>query len=162
MLTNTDQATGYAYGVVALNSLADWVFDEFWYDGVNLTMAAVEEEAHADHPEWEGILPDEFWDGIALETESYSLTKDGLCLELSYLGGAPLVWVFKSPHTTLARPCSPCCPGAGDLDNKDATGIPTYDLPPEWYLCDFCSPSHDSATHFRAIDGRPICDMCDD
>lgn len=36
---------------------------------------------------------------------------------LDYLGGAPLIWVTKSPFATYCRTCSPCVPNAGDLDN---------------------------------------------
>ena len=37
MIPNTNPETGFRYGVVALHSLQDWVFDEFFYNGTNLT-----------------------------------------------------------------------------------------------------------------------------
>ena len=44
-----------------------------------------------------------------------------------------VMMVTWSKHTTLARPCSPCYPNAGDLDNLDPeNGMLTYCLPKEW------------------------------
>jgi len=139
MLTtaNRDHETLTPYGVVSLNSLADWVWDEFLCSGISLTAEAIAEEALADHPEWDGELPDDFWDDIEIEEETYRLedAETGMILELGYLGGAPLVWVIKSPHRASVRECSPCCPNAGDLDSKvePGMGVVCYDLPPDWY-----------------------------
>jgi len=138
---NIDVTTGIAYGVVSLNSLEDWVFDEFFDNGRNLTAEGAEEEFVA---EWDADHPDgdeddreealqEMWDYYDGCEEQYSLETDGMILELSYLGGAPLVWVLKSPHVRNVRECSPCCPNAGDLDSGEGN-TPTYDLPPDWYL----------------------------
>jgi hypothetical protein len=132
-----------AYGVVALNSLGDWAFDEFFHNGENLTaencLADFLDEWDANNPgnseEREDAREDaiqEFWDGYYGEEEEYRIQTDTMILELSYLGGAPLVWVIKSPHTRMVQPCSPCCPGAGDLDSGEGS-ILAYDLPPEWY-----------------------------
>ena len=41
---NIDVTTGIAYGVVSLNSLEDWVFDEFFHNGENLSLNAALEE----------------------------------------------------------------------------------------------------------------------
>lgn len=161
-MPNVNTETGIRYGVVSLHSLAEWTFDEFFYNGESATMRAIEQDALAerknlrfagmcpdcradlngdDCPECHysteddnGELPDDFWDDIQIEEEEFELvTSDGLSLALSYLGGAPLVWVFKSPVTTRARLCSPCVPNAGDLDAKDPAGFECYDLPSEWY-----------------------------
>lgn len=43
------------------------------------------------------------------------------------------VWVMKSPYYTFARFCSPCAPGAGDLDAYDEDGVKTYCLGAEWF-----------------------------
>ena len=135
MLPNVNPETGIRYGVVALDSLEDWAFDEFFYQGRNVTADAALEEAIAN-----GLDPDDddatqdFWDDYQAEEENYELeTKDGLKLGLSYLGGAPLVWVFESPVTTEARECSPCVPGAGDLDSQEPGSFTCYTLPSEWF-----------------------------
>ena len=135
MLPNINPQTGIRYGVVALHSLAEWVYDEFFYHGRNITQEAIEQEAIATgdlDPEDEQAVQD-FWDGYAVEEEEFELERDGLKLLLSYLGGAPLVWVCESPVTTHARPCSPCVPGAGNLDSLDPDGVECYTLPSEWF-----------------------------
>jgi hypothetical protein len=52
---------------------------------------------------------------------------------MTYLGGAPLLWVLEGPVITKARPCSPCVPGAVDLDNPDEDGYEGYGLPEGWF-----------------------------
>lgn len=129
-MTNTNPETGIPYGVVAMNNLADWVFDEFLYHGNNDSYDAALAEWRAENPDADEEEFSDFYEG---EEENYSLEKDGLVLGLSYLGGAPMIWVFQSPHTTTVRPCSPCVPGAGDLDTPDPDGMECYTLPPDWF-----------------------------
>lgn len=69
------------------------------------------------------------------DEDRYALRQDGVSLELGWLGGATLIWVLDSNYVTWARTCSPCVPGAGDLDSptdKDS-GFPCLSLPPSWY-----------------------------
>ena len=40
-------------------------------------------------------------------------------LMISYLGGAPLLWIFQGPVTMTSALCSPCVPGAVDLDYEE-------------------------------------------
>jgi hypothetical protein len=53
-------------------------------------------------------------------------------LMISYLGGAPLLWVLEGPVITKAKLCSPCVPGAIDLDSQDEDGVEGYGLPEGW------------------------------
>lgn len=71
-------------------------------------------------------------ESIQIEEPIIEGTYEGVQYRIDWLGGAPLLWVFKSPHVTLAHPCSPCVPGAGDLDNVEDGYIDTYDVPVEW------------------------------
>ena len=57
---------------------------------------------------------------------------DGVKYHTSWLGGALHLWVFFSPRTAFFRECSPCVPGAGNLDCPDVDGVLTYDVPFEW------------------------------
>ena len=134
-MPNINLETGIPYGVVSLNGLEDWVFDEFLANGRNLSEEAALEDWRAENPDADEEDEQEFWDYLCIEEPEFELSvpEEGLKLGLSYLGGAPLVWVFESPYTSGCRPCSPCCPGAGDLDSKDEDGMVAYDLPPEWY-----------------------------
>lgn len=129
-MPNVNLETGIAYGTVYLNTLAEWVFDEFLYQGTNESYAAALSEWQAENPNAD---EDEFSDYYEGEEENYTLEIEGMKLGLSWLGGAPLVWVFESPHTTHVRPCSPCVPGAGDLNSPDPDGMVCYTLPPEWF-----------------------------
>jgi hypothetical protein len=131
MAPNTNPETGIRYGVVSLHSLEDWVWDEFFQSGTNLTYQACLEEWRSENPDAD---EDEFNDSYEGEEECYELvTSEGLKLGLSYLGGAGLVWVYESPHKTTARLCSPCCPNAGDLDNRTPGGVECYTLPEDWF-----------------------------
>lgn len=60
--------------------------------------------------------------------------EEGVEIEyaISHLGGAPLLWVFKSPIISKARLCSPCVPNAGDLDSLDDDGYECYGIPDDW------------------------------
>lgn len=57
---------------------------------------------------------------------------EGVTYHISWLGGAPLVWVFESPYVTKADLCSPCVPNAGSLDSLNPDGYECYDVPPDW------------------------------
>ena len=132
MLPNTNPDTGIRYGVASLNSLADWVFDEFFHRGTNESYEAALEDFKTEHPDASDEEIDRFGEEYECDEECYSLETDGMKLGLSYLGGAPLVWVYESPHTTRARECSPCVPRAGDLDNRSEDGVECYALPADW------------------------------
>lgn len=128
MIPNTDPDTGIRYGVASLLRLADWVFDEFFQHGTNESYEEALSDWRKEHPEADD---EEFeYEG---DEDKYSLEIEGMTLGLSYLGGSPLVWVFKSPYVTRARQCSPCIPFGGDLDNQDQDGVECYTLPPEWF-----------------------------
>lgn len=143
---------GIAYGVVSMNSLQEWVFDEFFHSGVNVTELEIAEDFDANweaeenqaYIEWQAENPgytakaeenweaeredidaarERFFETLEIEEPSYTLeTAEGLQLALGWLGGAPLVWVIDSPETTVAPACSPCVPNAGDLDNRAPRG----------------------------------------
>ena len=131
MIPNMNSETGIRYGVVALDSLEDWVWDEFFHQGTNETQEAVAKEYNVENmPEDEQQA---FWDNYYADEEEYSLETDGMSLGLSYLGGAPLVYVFQSPHMTQARECSPCIPGAGNLDSQEVGSFDCYTLPQDWF-----------------------------
>lgn len=50
------------------------------------------------------------------------------------------IWVFRSPYVTNASFCSPCAPGAVDLDSPCDDGAEGYCLGPEWFDDDRPSP----------------------
>ena len=75
---------------------------------------------------------DHFADLFYCEEPSGTVNHEGLIVTFSWLGGAPLIIVNKSPFITFANPCSPCVPNAGDLDNLAPDGVECYNVPENW------------------------------
>lgn len=61
--------------------------------------------------------------GYSFEGDGYSLTD---CLDTD-------IFVLKSPYYTFAQFCSPCVPGAGNLETFCANGPKTYCLGHDWF-----------------------------
>ena len=59
--------------------------------------------------------------GIEIDEPILIGTCEGVRYEISWLGGAPLLWVLESPVISKAKLCSPCCPNAGDLTISTTT-----------------------------------------
>lgn len=66
---------------------------------------------------------------------------DGVKYLISWLGGAPLVWIIEGPVGYADRLCSPCVPNAADLDSgytlvdefsDGHDGFPCYVAPRDW------------------------------
>jgi len=78
----------------------------------------------------------EAFEGGGGEGEDYELDDDDASYLIQYLGGAPLIWVTKSPRIVYVKSlCSPCVPNAGDLDSGLTTedeGYECYGIPEEW------------------------------
>jgi len=103
--TNIDLETGIRYGVIALNNCnPDWLNEFEPYYGE------------------ESIELDDYAEPI-----SWSYDRDGIKAEYSADGS--WLFVFKSPVVVRCNYCSPCVPGAGDLDNPNPEGIEAYGLP---------------------------------
>lgn len=114
---------------------------------VQAEMAAEEELTLSDHDEdyafentlawlvenWEGSKYEQrFNDDYQPDEPIHEGTKDGVKYRTSWLGGALNVWVFESPYTGHFDACSPCVPGAANLDCPNPDGIEGYDVPPDW------------------------------
>jgi hypothetical protein len=133
MLPNTNPQTGIRYGMISQNSLADWVMDEIFHNGTNLSYESAWEDYKAEHELTEDSEDidehqQEFSDGYYEDDDTYSATIDGVSVQTSSFG----LWVFHSPRIVKARLCSPCVPNCGDLNNIDANGYECYGLPEEW------------------------------
>lgn len=135
---NYDPKTGIHYGCISQNSLNLECMDS-WYDNDRIWDSFIEEldqkvesgEITEDEKqnEIDNFMPDE---GL------YYIDNDEFKAEYSPSLNA---WtILKSPFFTYCRPCSPCVPNAGDLDNPldvivhedgehDTNGIKTYCLP---------------------------------
>ena len=153
-MTNTNPETGIRYGTIYLNSLDGDTAQWLWDNGENVS----EREAYEDLKSsieldlrWEvdnGRLNEvEFADeldyrlehaceNLQIEEPVIEGTCDGVSYAISWLGGAPLLWVFDSPVISKVRLCSPCVPNAGDLDSLDDDGYECYGIPADWYAKD--------------------------
>jgi hypothetical protein len=135
----------------AIDSLAAFIKDNSGIYGVeaktkahdfidSLTPFNDRDEGFDSTAEAEELFDDLSLNEVDIDEPSYSYTtgegEDEEVYHTSFLGGAPLIWVIKSPHVTRARPCSPCVPNAGDLDNLDEGGIECYDVNPEYRTSD--------------------------
>jgi hypothetical protein len=69
---------------------------------------------------------------IYIDEPNIAGTYEGVKYEISHLGGAPLLWTIHSPIISKARLCSPCCPGAIDLNSLDDDGYEGYGIPDDW------------------------------
>jgi len=126
------------------------VIEEQVHDGL------IEVDYHiTSDPEYERILEDRIESGYkalgyndrddfvrcAVERETEDLCIEEPIIEgryqdtfyrTSWLGGALNFWIFKSPVAGTYQLCSPCVPGAGNLDCPDIDGVLTYDVLPDW------------------------------
>ena len=124
-LSNTDQSNGIRYGVISQNTVAPDALNDFYSDGEDLAWKEALKEAlesarneAKENKDSEDIDEDRIsddlgncWESSAgnllYEQDGYKLTG---CLDDD-------LFVLKSPFFTYAQFCSPCVPGAGDLDN---------------------------------------------
>lgn len=151
--SNVDVKTGIRYGVIAQNNVgealanSDLVYDYGKPTCPKCGNEAVEYDLNKDAKEdgddfdcaehecadfmclaceyvfgGESAFGDEA-QGWSYEDDGYSLVD---CLDVN-------VFVLASSFYTLAPFCSPCVPGAGDLDNARDDGVKTYCLGHDWF-----------------------------
>ncbi len=110
---NVDTKTGIRYGVISQHSVL-----QAWADSAEPYYG----EHDDDETDSEREVPDEPL-GWSFDDDGYNLTD---CLDSD-------IFVLKSPYYTFARFCSPCVPGAGNLDSADPDGVKTYCLGHDWF-----------------------------
>jgi len=145
--SNVNRETGIHYGVISQNSINldctnDFELDygdptcfqcgnkaidsadvpeekqrESWYKGQDYACIECERTFWSDQ-----AFPDES-NGFTYEREGYKLTD---CLQSD-------IFVIESPFYTFAQFCSPCVPGAGNLDSPCEDGPKTYCLGHDWF-----------------------------
>lgn len=143
--SNVDPANGIHFGVIGQNAIMPEAMDDVeydygkptcwkcdneairsddasiadadWNDGKDYACAACEhcfwsEDAFGDEPI-----------GWIYEQYGYALTQ---CLDND-------IFVLKSRYYTFAQYCSPCVPGAGNLESPCENGPKTYCLGHDWF-----------------------------
>lgn len=147
-MINTHPVTGIRYTVYSMRNLKSWIYEELFYgsqatdlsyeeayeEELSLAIKRARYEAEVNGKEFDeaGFIED--WECPELEIDEPNIagTYDGVRYEISWLGGAPLLWVLESPHTGQFVLCSPCCPQACDADSPIAGGFTGYAVPEEW------------------------------
>jgi len=134
-LTNIDKATGIRYGVIAVNSIAT-----AWGDRSHpVSPEPVKCSACGGTGDWGDDRDDECQACHGFGSRDY---RDDMDPEWAYEGQGyrmrqgneeAYVWVTQSPYYCLARYCSPCMPGAGNIDEPDEGGVSTYCPGHDWF-----------------------------
>jgi hypothetical protein len=130
-MSNYDEKTGIAYGVISPNAISSEALGHIYDVGTDPHYENAKQELLNDieafcderNMNFEHINTDSFIDAF---TDSYPGNDDGQMdysdneYTLHVSGDNFGIFVIKSPYYTYCRkcsPCSPCAPGAGDLNN---------------------------------------------
>lgn len=188
--SNVDRESGIRYGVISQNSInldcAEWDYDYGKPHCPNCGQEVVDSSSPElfkgmeEEPDWfngkdwtclnceachwsDSVYPEEAL-GWSYKQDGYELSD---CLDND-------IFVLKSPYFTIAEFCSPCVPGAGNLDSPCGAGHPTnedmpgedntrsYCLGPDWF------DRHNPMPYrcFRVDNGEEVfedwvkCDQC--
>ncbi len=147
--SNLDRATGIRYGVISQNSILPEASEDFEQDYGKPTCPKCgnqidETNLPANFGEWENYTAhgcDDYacvhCEHLLDSSEVYSEESQGFTYERE---GYKLcdclnsdVFVILSPYFTHAQFCSPCVPGAGNLDTPVEDGPKTYCLGHDWF-----------------------------
>ena len=130
--TNIDKATGLRYGVIGVNAIGS-----AWYESseavypAKATRVCEECEGEDEDERCERCRSD--WNDERYEPEPIAHKYDDGTTQMMQSDGSPYVWVTRSPYYMLARFCSPCMPGAGNIDEPEDEGVPTYCPGHDWF-----------------------------
>lgn len=148
-MPNFDEKTGIRYGVISPHSISSFALDDIYNNGTDPHYEYCKQEIINDlkqfcedhNIDYDRIDPDQFVDA---GLENYD-NQDGQMdysdkdYDLHISGDNFGIFVMRSPYYTFCRGCSPCAPGAGDLDNPVDKNqeFPemgkTLCLGPEWF-----------------------------
>jgi hypothetical protein len=93
--------------VFAFREAVDAEFEKIW-------------DKHKGYPDRDSFIDGEFErrsQDIDISEPTIEGEYDGVKYRISWLGGAPLVWVLEGPTGYCRSLCSPCVPNAADLDS---------------------------------------------
>ena len=171
--SNIDQETGIRYGVISQHSLTEWLDERLENDYGSPTCPKCGNAAHdldgvdntEDMDTWEygrgyadyycESCKYVFDNSEAYPDEAIGQYLDSAEYQLSSVLDSDLM-VLKSPYYTYACYCSPCVPGAGDLDSPlpKEEGIKVYCLDKTWFDNEHCQYSY-----WRVSDNTLVYDL---
>lgn len=101
--------------------------DDFVADHMHNALGYYAEEEYVD------AELDAFSDMYQEDCDTLEGVYDGVSYRISYLGGAGILWSLDGPLTCVRAFCSPCVPGAADLDSGfDPDGVLCHGVPASW------------------------------
>ncbi len=177
-IANRNPVTGIHFGVISQHTPAGEIWEDFqpvypygcpscgqaFGNGIEPVVAKLddldEDELGSESCPtcgYEADDPDTDWNGDEAIGQHYTGEKT---YKLDYSESLCCFFVLTSPYYTLARFCSPCAPGAGDLDNWDSGGVRTYCLGPDFFDKDRPCPypiwqvADDVCVHHRMEDSE--------
>lgn len=148
---NIDPANGIRYGVISQNTVSQaWAeCSEGYYGEANCPKCGQPAKSYDDETGCEyGIANSDIgkchdyqcddcrWvfesqEAFSDEALSYTYEQEGYVMCSCLLND---IMIVRSPYYTFARFCSPCVPGAGNLDDWDEdNGVMTYCLNHDWF-----------------------------
>lgn len=157
--TNINHETGIRYGVISQGAISQAWSDSsepdygdatcpkcegraMSYLGIHSSFEQYEEHGCADYACEDCELTIDSSDCFGDEAIGWNVDADGYkmtdCLDSD-------VMILESPYFTFAPYCSPCVPGAGNLDNAsegesdESNGVKTYCVGHDWFEED-CAP----------------------
>ncbi len=148
--TNRDAQTGIHYGVISQNSVGQAWYEDSEPDYGEPTCPkcgreildsgddAIPPTEQREHWDYKGndfaciVCESTFWSDAVYGDEPLGYSYEGEGYKLSSCFDSD-IFVLDSPYYTFAQFCSPCVPGAGNLDNAMEEGIKTYCLGHDWF-----------------------------
>ena len=137
-MPNFNSETGLPYGVVQGNNLNADLLEDLYGWALAIEQDRLIEEQLSTRPEnGKDLDEDDDWredflEGCTIDEPSASFEYQGIHLQYSWLGGAPIVFSFNGPVQKVQSYCSPCVPGAADLDSGEGE-IECHGFPADWY-----------------------------
>lgn len=146
MSANVNPETGIRYGIISAISLDPEIVNQIQCEGRDVRW----EDAKRDLEDTirsacEGLMSKHDVDAVVDEALDrmngdqwvddepiHEFRIDGVMGQTTWLGGALLVWVFKSTDVGRFELCSPCVPNACSLDSPYPGGYEGYDVPGNW------------------------------
>jgi hypothetical protein len=133
-MANFNEELGIRYGVISPHSISSWSLDEIYQNGTDPIYEELKNDLidpirkHLNNFGFSVGQIDEVIDPLIDNfNESYESDGSGIMdysdkeYDLHVSGDNFGIFVMKSPYYTWCKPCSPCAPGAGDLDNPADT-----------------------------------------
>lgn len=138
VITNTNTKTGLPLGVISGNSLDGEILSDIIMAAGNVVFDRERDEFSIELAEKVGVNSPEYDEGLEKFGDSFECQEPcadvefrGIHLHVSYLGGAPIIFSYDGPTQKVASYCSPCVPGAADLDSGKGE-LECHGIPSSW------------------------------